>query len=29
VLIDFLIRRGALDPDREPDYAALVAGLRR
>jgi 8-oxo-dGTP pyrophosphatase MutT (NUDIX family) len=29
VVIDFLIRHGILDPDREPDYAALVAGLRR
>jgi len=29
VLIDFLIRHGILDPDREPDYAALVGGLRR
>jgi len=29
VVIDFLIRRGLLDPDREPDYLALVHGLRR
>jgi 8-oxo-dGTP pyrophosphatase MutT (NUDIX family) len=29
VLIDFLIRHGMLDPDREPDYTALVRGLRR
>jgi 8-oxo-dGTP pyrophosphatase MutT (NUDIX family) len=29
VLIDFLIRHGLLDPDREPDYEALMAGLRR
>ena len=29
VLIDFLIRHGQLDPDRELDYAALVGGLRR
>jgi 8-oxo-dGTP pyrophosphatase MutT (NUDIX family) len=29
VLIDFLIRHGLLDPDNEPDYAALVRGLRR
>ncbi len=29
VLIDFLIRHGQLDPDREPEYAALIKGLRR
>lgn len=29
VLIDFLVRHGLLDPDKEPDYAALVRGLRR
>lgn len=29
VIIDFAIRHGVLDPDREPDYAALVRGLRR
>lgn len=29
VLIDFLIRLGHLSPDDEPDYEALVAGLRR
>ncbi len=29
VVIDFLIRHGILDPDREPEYAALVQGLRR
>jgi 8-oxo-dGTP pyrophosphatase MutT (NUDIX family) len=29
VLIDFLIRHAILDPDNEPDYAALVKGLRR
>jgi 8-oxo-dGTP pyrophosphatase MutT (NUDIX family) len=29
VLIDFLVRHGHLDPDREPDYAALVRGLRQ
>lgn len=28
VLIDFFLRHGLLDPDREPDYAALAAGLR-
>jgi 8-oxo-dGTP pyrophosphatase MutT (NUDIX family) len=28
VLIDFLVRHGLLDPDREPDYALLVKGLR-
>lgn len=28
VLIDFFIRHGYLDPDREPDYAAICAGLR-
>lgn len=29
VLIDFLIRQGVLNPDTEPNYAALVKGLRR
>jgi hypothetical protein len=29
VIIDFLIRHGVLCPDSEPDYALLVAGLRR
>jgi isopentenyldiphosphate isomerase len=28
VVIDFLIRHGILTPDTEPDYAALVQGLR-
>ena len=28
VVIDFLLRHGVLDPDAEPDYAALVHGLR-
>ena len=28
VVIDFLIRHGILDPDREPDYHALIKGLR-
>ncbi len=28
VLIDLLIREGRLDPDREPDYMALVQGVR-
>ena len=28
VIIDFLIRRGLIDPDTEPDYVALVRGLR-
>lgn len=28
VIIDFLIRHGVIDPDNEPDYAALVLGLR-
>ena len=28
VVIDFLIRHGLLDPDTEPDYSALVHGLR-
>ena len=28
VVIDFLLRHGVLDPDTEPDYAALVHGLR-
>ncbi|MGE4219953.1 MAG: DUF4743 domain-containing protein [Alphaproteobacteria bacterium] len=27
VIIDFLIRHGLLDPDAEPDYGALCAGL--
>jgi 8-oxo-dGTP pyrophosphatase MutT (NUDIX family) len=29
VLIDFLVRHGFLDPDREADYAGLIKGLRR
>ena len=29
VILDFAIRHGALDPDREPDFERLVAGLRR
>jgi len=29
VLIDFLARHGLIEPDREPDYAAVVRGLRR
>jgi 8-oxo-dGTP pyrophosphatase MutT (NUDIX family) len=29
VLIDFLVRHGLIDADREPDYAALVKGLRQ
>lgn len=29
VIIDFLIRHGRLDPDGEPDYLAIVRGLRR
>jgi hypothetical protein len=29
VIIDFLIRHGRLDPDGEPDYVAIVEGLRR
>ena len=29
VVIDFLIRHGYLKPDDEPDYLALLAGLRR
>jgi hypothetical protein len=29
VIIDFLIRHGVLDPDTEPDYAAICLGLRR
>jgi 8-oxo-dGTP pyrophosphatase MutT (NUDIX family) len=29
VLIDFLVRHGLIEPDREPDYAALVKGLRQ
>lgn len=29
VLIDFFIRHGILNPDTEPDYAALAQGLRR
>ena len=28
-LIDFFIRHGLLRPDSEPDYAALVDGLRK
>jgi isopentenyldiphosphate isomerase len=27
-IIDFLIRHGVIDPDSEPDYAALIHGLR-
>ena len=29
VLIDFLARHGLIEPDKEPDYAALVRGLRQ
>lgn len=29
VLIDFFLRHGLLDPDEEPDYAEIAAGLRR
>jgi 8-oxo-dGTP pyrophosphatase MutT (NUDIX family) len=29
VLIDFLARHGLIDPDREPDYAAVIKGLRQ
>ncbi len=29
VLLDFLIRHGCLTPDEEPDYIAIVRGLRR
>jgi 8-oxo-dGTP pyrophosphatase MutT (NUDIX family) len=29
VLIDFLARHGLIDPDREPDYAAVIRGLRQ
>jgi 8-oxo-dGTP pyrophosphatase MutT (NUDIX family) len=29
VLIDFLARHGLIDADREPDYAALINGLRQ
>ena len=29
VLIDFLARHGLLDPDKEPDYAAVIKGLRQ
>jgi 8-oxo-dGTP pyrophosphatase MutT (NUDIX family) len=29
VLIDFLARHGLIDPDNEPDYAAVIKGLRR
>jgi 8-oxo-dGTP pyrophosphatase MutT (NUDIX family) len=29
VITDFLIRHGLLSPDDEPDYVAIVAGLRR
>src|SRR5512144_1154094 len=29
VVIDFLIRHGVIAPDEEPDYLALVRGLRR
>ncbi len=28
VILDFLIRHGYITPDNEPDYAALVSGLR-
>ena len=28
VLIDFFLRHGLLDPDRQPDYAELATGLR-
>ncbi len=27
VVIDFLLRRGVIDPDREPDYVEIVEGL--
>jgi len=29
VLIDFMLRRGLLSADDEPDYLALVEGLHR
>lgn len=29
VILDFLVRHGLLDPDTEPDYLEIVAGLRR
>ncbi len=29
IVIDFLLRHGQLDPDRDPGYAALAQGLRR
>ena len=29
VIIDFLIRHGLLDPDKEPDFTVLARGLRR
>jgi hypothetical protein len=29
IVIDFLLRHGLLDPDRDPGYAALAQGLRR
>ena len=29
VIIDFLIRHGVLDPDSEPNYAAICLCLRR
>lgn len=29
VVIDFLLRHGLLDPDREPDYHAICRGLRQ
>lgn len=29
VILDFLVRRGHLAPDHEPDYVAIVEGLRR
>ena len=28
VLMDFFIRHGVIDPDTEPDYQRLVAGLQ-
>ncbi|MEL0110861.1 MAG: hypothetical protein VW835_03930 [Rickettsiales bacterium] len=29
VIIDFLIRQGVLNPDTEPDYGEICAGLRQ
>lgn len=29
VMIDFFLRHGCLDPDREPDYPAIAAGIHR